>query len=135
MNPTGDRIRILIVDDHTLVREGLREILETQPDMSVVAEAGDSGTAVMQAAKEQPDVVLMDIEIPGDEAATTIRKIRTCSPRSQVIVLTMYEGPQLIQTVLAAGIRGYLLKSIHWQELVLAIRTVHLDPDRVVLGV
>jgi DNA-binding NarL/FixJ family response regulator len=135
MNPTGDRIRILIVDDHTLVREGLREILETQPDMSVVAEAGDSGTAVMQAAKEQPDVVLMDIEIPGDEAATTIRKIRTCSPRSQVIVLTMYEGPQLIQTVLAAGIRGYLLKSIHWQELVVAIRAVRSDSSRVVLGV
>jgi DNA-binding NarL/FixJ family response regulator len=127
--------RVLIVDDHMLVREGLRRILQAQDDMEVVGEAGDSAAAVAAAARERPDVVLLDVEIPGGEAAATVRKIRDTSPGSRVIILSMHEGPVLVQELLAAGIRGYLLKSIHWQELVLAIRTVHVDPDRVVLGV
>jgi DNA-binding NarL/FixJ family response regulator len=130
-----DRTRVLIVDDHMLVREGLRRILEAQDDMEVVGEAGDSAAAVATAARERPDVVLLDVEIPGAEAAATVRELGGASPESRVIILSMHEGPVLVQELLAAGIRGYLLKSIHWQELVLAIRTVHLDPDRVVLGV
>ena len=133
--PADDRTRVLIVDDHMLVREGLRRILQAQDDMDVVGEAGDSAAAVAAAARERPDVVLLDVEIPGGEAAATVRKLREASPQSRVIILSMHEGPLLVQELLAAGIRGYLLKSIHWQELVLAIRTVHLDPDRVVLGV
>jgi DNA-binding NarL/FixJ family response regulator len=127
--------RVLIVDDHMLVREGLRRILQAQDDMDVVGEAGDSAAAVAVAERERPDIVLLDVEIPGGEAAATVRKLRSASPESRVIILSMHEGPTLVQELLAAGIRGYLLKSIHWQELVLAIRTVHLDPDRVVLGV
>ena len=130
-----DCTRVLIVDDHMLVREGLRRILQAQDDMDVVGEAGDSAAAVAAAARERPDIVLLDVEIPGGEAAATVRKLRSASPESRVIILSMHEGPTLVQELLAAGIRGYLLKSIHWQELVLAIRTVHLDPDRVVLGV
>ena len=118
-----------------LVREGLRRILQAQDDMDVVGEAGDSAAAVAAAARERPDVVLLDVEIPGGEAAATVRKLREASPQSRVIILSMHEGAVLVQELLAAGIRGYLLKSIHWQELVLAIRTVHLDPERVVLGV
>lgn len=133
--PADDRTRVLIVDDHMLVREGLRRILQAQDDMDVVGEAGDSAAAVAAAARERPDVVLLDVEIPGGEAGATVRKLRGASPESRVIILSMHEGPVLVQELLAAGIRGYLLKSIHWQELVLAIRTVHLDPDRVVLGV
>jgi len=125
----------MIVDDHMLVREGLRRILQAQDDMDVVGEAGDSAAAVAVAARERPDIVLLDVEIPGGEAAATVRKLREASPGSRVIILSMHEGPVLVQELLAAGIRGYLLKSIHWQELVLAIRTVHADPDRVVLGV
>jgi DNA-binding NarL/FixJ family response regulator len=125
----------LIVDDHMLVREGLRRILQAQDDMEVVGEAGDSATAVAAAARERPDVVLLDVEIPGGEAAVTVRKLGDVSPGSRVIILSMHEGPVLVRELLAAGVRGYLLKSIHWQELVLAIRTVHLDPERVVLGV
>jgi DNA-binding NarL/FixJ family response regulator len=135
MNRPGDRTRLLIVDDHTLVREGLREILQTQADMTVIAEAGDSDTAVELARKEQPDVILLDIEIPGGEVSTTIRQIRSCSPESRVIILSMHEGPQLVHSLLAEGIRGYLLKSIHWEELVVAIRTVKSDGSRVILGV
>jgi DNA-binding NarL/FixJ family response regulator len=130
-----DRTRVLIVDDHMLVREGLRRILQAQDDMEVVGEAGDSGAAVATVGRERPDVVLLDVEIPGGEATTTVRKLRDASPESRVIILSMHEGPRLVQELLDAGIRGYLLKSIHWQELVLAIRTVHVDPNRVVLGV
>lgn len=130
-NPTT----VLIVDDHALVREGVHGILEAQDDIRVVGQAGDSETTLALAAAEQPDVVLLDIEIPGQEVTTTIRQIRDCSPRSRVIILSMYEGPQLVHTLLAAGIRGYLLKSTHWQELVVAIRAVVADDDRVVLGV
>ncbi|HXT90206.1 MAG TPA: response regulator transcription factor [Trebonia sp.] len=130
-----DRTRVLIVDDHMLVREGLRRILQAQDDMDVVGEAGDSAAAVAVAARERPDIVLLDVEIPGGEATATVRKLRAAAPESRVIILSMHEGPALVQELLAAGIRGYLLKSIHWQELVLAIRTVHLDPERVVLGV
>ena len=130
-----ERTRVLLVDDHMLVREGLRRILQAQDGIEVVGEAGDSAAAVAAAARERPDVVLLDVEIPGGEAAATVRKLRDAAPESRVIILSMHEGPRLVQELLDAGIRGYLLKSIHWQELVLAIRTVHADPDRVVLGV
>jgi DNA-binding NarL/FixJ family response regulator len=135
MNNRPDPTTVLIVDDHALVREGVRGILETQDDMRVVGQAGDSASTVLLAAAEQPDVVLLDIEIPGGEVTTTVRQIQECSPRSRVIILSMYEGPQLVQALLAAGVRGYLLKSTHWLELVVAIRAVVADDDRVILGV
>lgn len=135
MSSRADRITILIVDDHALVREGLREILETQDDMRVVGEAEDSASTVTLAAAEQPAIVLLDIEIPGGEVTATVSQIRDCSRGSRVIILSMYEGPQLVQALLTAGIRGYLLKSIHWQELVVAIRAIHSDDNRIILGV
>jgi DNA-binding NarL/FixJ family response regulator len=135
MNDDDGPITILLVDDHALVREGLREILQMQPDMRVVGEAEDSATTVALAEAKQPDIILLDIEIPGDEVTTTVHEIRKRSPASRVMILSMYEGPQLVQALLAAGIRGYLLKSIHWEELVVAIRAVRSDDDRIVLGV
>lgn len=135
MNSQDDRTSILIVDDHALLREGLREILQRQDDMRVASEAADSATAVALAAREQPDIVLLDIEIPGGAATSTVSEIRSRSPGSDVIILSMYEGPQLVQALLTAGIRGYLLKSVHWQELVVAIRAIRMDRQRVVLGV
>jgi DNA-binding NarL/FixJ family response regulator len=135
MTDEDDRTTILIVDDHALVREGLREILETQPDLRVVGEAENSAMTVSMVAQHQPDVVLLDVEIPGDEVTVTVSQVRVKSPGSRVIILSMYEGPQLVQGLLAVGIRGYLLKSVHWQELVVAIRAVCADSDRLVLGV
>jgi len=135
MSPGDDRTTILIVDDHALVREGLREILQTQPDLRVVGEAWDSAGTVTQAAKHRPDVVLLDVEIPGTEVTTTVHRITAVSPGSRVIILSMHEGPRLVRSLLAAGVRGYLLKSAHWQELAAAIRAVRDDGDRVVLGV
>lgn len=135
MNNQPDTTTVLVVDDHALVREGLCRILEAQGDIRIVGQAGDSASTVALAADEQPDIVLLDVEIPGGEATTTVHQIQVCSPRSRVIILSMYEGPQLVQALLMAGIRGYLLKSTQWQELVLAIRTVMADNDRVILGV
>jgi DNA-binding NarL/FixJ family response regulator len=135
MNDVDDPIAIVIVDDHALFRDGLREILQTQRDMVVVGEAGDSNSAVALAVDRQPDIVLLDVEIPGAEVTDTVSQIRAQSPRSRILILSMHEGPQLVQALLGAGIRGYLLKSIRWQELVVAIRAVHSDSDRVVLGV
>jgi DNA-binding NarL/FixJ family response regulator len=130
-----DRITILLVDDHALVRDGLRELLQTQRDMLVVGEAGDHESAVTLVAERKPDIVLLDVEIPGGDVTMTVGKIRSRSPQSRVIILSMHEGARLVQPLLTAGIRGYLLKSIHWQELVVAIRAVHADSDRLVLGV
>lgn len=132
---TKDRIRILIVDDHALVREGLREILEIQDDMTVVGEAGDSASAVKLAAGTRPHVVILDIEIPGDDVTVTVERIRSVSPGSQVIILSMYDGPHLLRSLLAAGVRGYLLKTVHRHDLVAAVRSAHSDQGRIVLEV
>jgi DNA-binding NarL/FixJ family response regulator len=126
---------VLLVDDHALVCDGLRGILELQDDICVVGQACDSASTIAATADKQPDVVLLDVEIPGSDAATTVRRILDCSPASRVIILSMYEGPELVDELLTAGISGYLLKSIHWQELVTAIRTVVADDGRLVLGV
>jgi DNA-binding NarL/FixJ family response regulator len=126
---------VLIVDDHVLFREGLHGILEKQDDLNVVGQAGDRASAIALTMDRRPDVVLLDIEIPGGDAAATVREMLDCSPQSRVIILSMYEGPHLVEALLAAGACGYLLKSARWQELVTAIRSVVADNDRVVLGV
>jgi DNA-binding NarL/FixJ family response regulator len=135
MTQPHEHITILIVDDHALLREGLREILEAQDDMVVVGEAGDSASAIALVAEKRPNVVLLDVEIPGEDVTTTVSRIRALSSDSKVIILSMYDGPQLLRSLLAVGVRGYLLKSVHRQELVTAIRSAHSDNGRVVLAV
>jgi DNA-binding NarL/FixJ family response regulator len=135
MTRPDERTTILIVDDHALFREGLREILEAQQDMVVVGEAGNSHQAVSLAAEKRPNVILLDVEIPGEDVTVTVGRIRDLSPQSQVIILSMYDGPQVVQSLLAAGIRGYLLKSVHREELVSAIRSAREEDGRIVLAV
>jgi DNA-binding NarL/FixJ family response regulator len=135
MTGPHDRITVLIVDDHALVREGLKEIIEAKGDMVVLGEADDSASAVAFATEWRPDVVLLDVEIPGDDATITVRRIRHLSPGSRVIILSMYDGPQLLQRLLAVGVHGYLLKSVHREQLVSAIRTSCADEGRIVLEV
>jgi DNA-binding NarL/FixJ family response regulator len=135
MSNRDERTTILIVDDHALFREGLREILSAQSDMAVVGEAGNSHQAVSITAEKQPDVVLLDVEIPGEDVTSTVGRIHELSPRTQVIILSMYDGPQVVQSLLAAGIRGYLLKSVHRHELVSAIRSAREEDGRIVLAV
>jgi len=93
----GDEpITVVLVDDHMLMREGLREILETQPDVRVVGEAGDSATAISVVAEHQPRVVLLDVEIPGGDVTDTVTALRRRAPNTEVIILSMYDGPHLV---------------------------------------
>jgi DNA-binding NarL/FixJ family response regulator/signal transduction histidine kinase len=135
INEQAEPATVLIVDDHPRAREALCRILETQDGIRVVGQAGDSATAMAMAAAEQPDVILLDIEIPGTDPTTTVRLLQDSCPGCRVIIVSTYEDPRLVRDLLAAGIRGYLLKSTRWQELVAAILTVMADEDRIVLGV
>jgi DNA-binding NarL/FixJ family response regulator len=131
----SEPITVVLVDDHALMREGLREILETQSDVLVVGEAGDSATAVAVVTEHQPRVVLLDVEIPGADVTDTVTQMRTNAPDSEIIILSMYDGPHLLQRLLALGIRGYLLKSVSRAELVSAVRNACTDDGRVILSV
>jgi DNA-binding NarL/FixJ family response regulator len=133
--PTDRKISVLLVDDHVLVREGLKEILSVEDDIVVVSEAADSEEAITRVLEHRPDIVLLDVEIPGRHAADTVARMRALSPATRIIVLSMYDGPQLLQRLIAEGIRGYLLKSVDRQELVSAIRSVYQTPDRMVLSI
>jgi DNA-binding NarL/FixJ family response regulator len=126
---------ILIVDDHAVVREGLCRLLTAYDDMRVVGEAGDLASAAALAAREHPGVILLDIGIPDGDGGTAVRRLRASSPASSVLIVSRREGPELVQAALAAGARGYLPMNIQGQELVVAIRAVLADPDRIVLGV
>jgi DNA-binding NarL/FixJ family response regulator len=132
--PAG-RITVVLVDDHQLVREGVREILEAEGDITVLGEAASSEEAVAQVVRLRPDVVLLDVEIPGGDVTDTVTRMRTLAPASQIVILSMYDGPQLLRRLVAAGIRGYLLKSVDRHELVSSLRAVHGSPDRMVLAV
>jgi DNA-binding NarL/FixJ family response regulator len=128
-------IRVVLVDDHTLVREGVREILEVNDDIVVADEAGTSADAIAAVARHHPDVVLLDVELPGGDVTDTVARMRVLAPRTQIIILSMYDAPQLLRSLIAGGIRGYLLKSVDRQELVSAIRSVHGHPGNIVLSV
>ena len=128
-------ITIVLVDDHALVRDGLREMLTFEDDMVVVGEAADSEQAVAEVRRHRPDVVVLDVEIPGGEPADTVAAMLETSPGTRILMLSMYDGARLLSRLLAVGISGYLLKSVTRQELVAAVRSVYSAPDRVVLSV
>jgi DNA-binding NarL/FixJ family response regulator len=122
-----DTIRILLVDDHPVVRDGLAAMLATQPDFSVIGEAGTGAEAVEQAALLHPDVVLMDLEMPapqGIDGIEAIRRLRAADPATQVVVLTAFDTDERILGALQAGAQGYLLKGAPRAEIFAAIRAV-----------
>jgi two-component system, NarL family, response regulator LiaR len=119
------KIRVMLVDDHALVREGTRELLEREEDLEVVAEAGDGEEAVELAAKWLPDLIIMDIAIPKLNGIEATKRIKAARPSVSVLVLTGYDNDQYIFALLEAGAAGYLLKDIRKDELVQAIRAVH----------
>lgn len=120
-----DKIQVLLADDHTILRDGIRALLEEEPDMKVIAEAEDGRTAVELARKYQPDVILMDIAMPLLNGLEATRQINRESPETKVLVLTMYEDEEYIRQFLAAGALGYVLKYAAASELLGAIRAVH----------
>lgn len=103
--------RILVADDHEVVRHGLRVLLEAQPGWSVCAEAADGNEALTNATEHQPDLAVLDIGMPGLNGLEVTRKILEVSPNTRVLILSLYESEQMIQEVLEVGARGYLLKS------------------------
>ena len=114
-------IRILIADDHEVVRSGLRKILEAQPNWEVVAEAGDGKDAIHKAAETRPDVAVLDYSLPLVNGIEATRQIRARLPKTEVLIFTMHDNETLIQELLKAGARGYLLKSDAKRHLIGAI--------------
>jgi DNA-binding NarL/FixJ family response regulator len=117
-------IRILIADDHEVVRSGLRKILEAQPNWEVVAEAGDGKDAVHKAAETRPDVAVLDYSLPLVNGIEATRQIRARLPKTEVLIFTMHDNETLIQELLRAGARGYLLKSDAKRHLIGAIESL-----------
>lgn len=120
-----NKIRVLLVDDHAVVREGTSELLNRQPDIEVVAEAGDGQIAVEMAARYLPDVVLMDIGLPVLDGIAATRQIKAARPTVAVLALTAHDEDQYVFALLEAGAAGYLLKTVRGKELVEAVRAVH----------
>jgi two-component system, NarL family, response regulator LiaR len=118
-------IRILIADDHTLMRQGLRQLCEGMGGFTVIAEAEDGAQAVALTRTTQPDVILMDIVMPGVDGAEAIRQIMRETPGARIIALTMYREEQYMLDAIRSGARGYLLKTVDAQELISAIEAVH----------
>ena len=119
------KIKILIADDHAVVREGTRRILEQEQDLEVVAEAGDGEEAVKLATSFKPDVAIIDIAMPKLDGIEATRQIKALSPTTTVLILTAYDDDQFIFSLLEAGAAGYLLKSVRGRELIDALRAVH----------
>ena len=119
------QIRILIVDDHPIMRVGIAAILKAQADMRVVAQAGTVAEAVRLFAAEQPELTLMDLRLPDKSGVEAIRAIRAISPKARIVVLTTYEGDEDIHQALAAGAQGYLIKGMPHDALVKALYRVH----------
>ncbi|MDP9485637.1 MAG: response regulator transcription factor, partial [Actinomycetota bacterium] len=120
-----DKIRLLVADDHPMLREGLVAVLGTQQDFEVVGEAADGEEVVRQAESLDPDVILLDLEMPGTDGVEALERLRDAGSTAKTLVFTAYDTDERILGSLRAGARGYLLKGASRQEIFGAIRTVH----------
>jgi DNA-binding NarL/FixJ family response regulator len=130
----GDSLKVMLVDDHEVVRQGLRALLEAEDDIEVVAEADSGPSAVSLASAHQPDVVVMDVRMPGGSGVEACRAIRDERPDARVIMLTSFSDDEALFNSIMAGAAGFVLKQIRGRDLTDAIRTVGggkslLDPD------
>lgn len=121
----GSKIRVLIADDHAILRAGLRMLIDSQPDMKVIAEAPNGEDAVRLARAERPDVVILDITMPGGGGLRAVPEILKVCASTRVLLLTMHEEPAYLRTALASGAAGYVLKKSVDANLLAAIRSVH----------
>jgi len=119
------KIKVLIADDHAVVREGTRRILQQEPEIEVVAEAGDGEEAIRLATSYKPDVAIMDIAMPVMDGIEATRQIKRLCPDTAVLILSAYDDDQFVFSLLEAGAAGYLLKSVRGRELTDAVLAVH----------
>ncbi len=124
-NANASLVRILVADDHEYIRLGLRELIKTEPGFEICAEAANGQEAVEKTQNLKPDVVVLDVSMPGLNGIEATRQIMRKVPETEVLVLTVYESEQLISELLNAGARGYLLKSDAGRELLVAIESLH----------
>jgi DNA-binding NarL/FixJ family response regulator len=127
-------ITTIVVDDHTLFRDGMRELLSTEPDIEVVAEGRSGQDAITLTSRHQPDVVLLDVEMPGPPAQLVIPRIHAIRPASRVVIVTMYGDLDLAHELMALGARAYLVKDVSGEQLFGAIRTVMHDDHRTLMA-
>jgi NarL family two-component system response regulator LiaR len=120
-----EKIKILIADDHAVVRDGTKQILEHEADMDVVAEAADGAEAIKLAGSTRPDVAIIDIAMPGVDGIEATKQIKQLYPAIAVLILSAYDDDQFVFSLLEAGAAGYLLKSVRGRELIEAVRQVH----------
>jgi DNA-binding NarL/FixJ family response regulator len=121
----ADKMKVMVVDDHPLMRIGIASIVNARADMTVVAQAGSGEEAVTLFFKHKPDVTLMDLRLPGMSGVDSIRSIREAQPRARFVVLTTYEGDADIHRALEAGAQGYVIKGMPYQTLVESLQRVH----------
>ena len=121
----AESIRVLIVDDHAIVREGQRALIDTEPGMAVVGEANDGFEAVQLADSLQPDVILLDLHMPRKDGIEAIEEIKAENPEARILVLTSFTEDEKVYAAIKAGAMGYLLKDSSPQEILKAIRQVH----------
>ncbi len=118
-------IRVMIVDDHAVVRLGLRALLGDEPDLEVVAEAGTAEEALSRVAECRPDVAIVDIQLPGKSGIEVCREIRASFPSTRVVILTSHSAENFLEQAMRAGASGYVLKQVGNEELIRAIRAAH----------
>lgn len=118
-------MRILLVDDHTILRQGLRLLIDAEPDMTVVGEAEDGATAIALAASLQPDVVILDLSLPERSGLVVLPELKKALTSGRVLVLTMHDDPSHMKAALAAGASGFVIKKAAHAELISSIRAVH----------
>jgi DNA-binding NarL/FixJ family response regulator len=124
MSTASSRVRVLLVEDHTIVREGLKAMLALHPDVEVVGEAADGVRGVEEARRLEPDVVVMDLSLPARNGVEATAAIVTECPSTRVLVLSMYGGPEHVRPALRAGASGYLVKGTGVADLVSGIRAI-----------
>lgn len=122
---SGEKIKVLVVDDHPLMRVGIAAIIDARSDMTAIAQAGTGEEAVKLFEQHRPDITLMDLRLPGMSGVNAIRAIRSKHPQARFVVLTTYEGDEDIHQALAAGAQGYMIKGMPHEALIEALRRVH----------
>lgn len=128
-------VTVVIADDHTLFRQGVQELLSTDPDVEIVGEASTGAQAVALVRRAQPDVLLLDVQMPGPGAMEVIRQANKLSPHTAVVILTMLDSPGIVTELLEGGAAAYLVKSIGREELLATVHSVNRSQHNIVVSV